>query len=398
MSYEFPVAEEKTKDRSEDSFKPKKQPLKPAEAPERQEQQERESTAAEICQLGDYTKILETFALPENAGLLESQLVILKNRYGSSRLTEASRHLERHDWEMLTILELFDHTTFEHCLRTYETAHQKITSSEAVGTYLRTHIAEEGFTPWDIELACLLHDMGKIALTPKDLILNNVLKNQEWHALFEGFCKNNLEPADAAAKIALYNETLATHPELREKDITPLSIVLTAAERERLETLGIDTHLPLGKIIAKHQDISVDIAKRHYPESAILALIGNHHERSLAPDEPYPVSQSAVRISSIVGALRIADIFDAFHRARPYKGENAIMITLAFLVQKTQDGGFIPDPLTRLWIDADLKKFDAKAYLHNLRKEHDPALADSEAAAYQTVHEYLHSSPADLKI
>lgn len=397
MSYEFPVVEEKTKDRSEDSFEAKKQPPRPTEAQKQQEQREHESTAAEICQLGDYAKILETFALPENAGLLESQIVILKNRYGSSRLTEASRHLQGQDWEMLTILELFDHTTFEHCLRTYETAHQKITSSEAVGAYLRTHIADEGFTPWDIELACLLHDMGKVALAPKDLILNNVLKNEEWHTLFEGFCKNNLEPADAAAKIATYNKTLAAHPELREKDITPLSIVLTPAERERLETLSIDTNLPLGKLIAKHQDISVDIVRRYYSESAILELIGNHHERVLAPDEPAPVSQSAVRISSIVNAIRIADIYDAFHRARPYKGENPIMMTLAFLVQKTKDG-FIDDELTRLWIDADLKKFDAKAYLHNLHKEHDPALADSEAAAYQTVHEYLHSSPADLKI
>lgn len=395
MSYEFPVAEEKTKDRSEEnSFQTKKRPLRPDATPE---QREHESTAAKICQLGDYAKILETFALPENAGLLESQIVLLKNRYGSSRLTEASRHLQGQDWEMLTILELFDHTTFEHCLRTYETAHQKITSSEAVGAYLRTHIAAEGFTPWDIELACLLHDMGKIALVPKDLILNNILKNEEWHALFEGFCKNNLEPADAAAKIATYNATLAAHPELREKDITPLSIVLTEAEREHLEALGIDTNLPLGKLIAKHQDISVDIVKRYYSESAILELIGNHHERVLAPDESAPVSQSAVRISSIVNAIRIADIYDAFHRARPYKGENAIMMTLAFLVQKTKDG-FIDDTLTRLWIDADLKKFDAKAYLHNLHKEHDPALADSEYAAYQAVDEYLHSSPLDAKI
>lgn len=389
MSYEFPsfTANDKEKSRNLPKIEPEKQKNQSTES---SENRERETQAAEICQLGDYAKILEAFSLPENAGLLDKQMTLLKNHYGGSRLHEASKNLAEHDWEMLTILELFDHTTFEHCLRTYETAHQKILSQEAVGTYLRSNIKKEGFVPWDIELACLLHDMGKIALMPKDLILNNVLKNNQWHELFEGFCEGNFEPKEAAEKISTYNDTLATHPELREKDITPLFITLTEPERKRLEATGIDTTLPLGKIIEKHQDISVDIVKRYYPESAMLELIGNHHERPLDEDEPHPISQSAVRVSSIVDALRIADIYDAFHRARPYKGENAIMLTLAFLTEKAEDG-FIDKTLTTLWIEAELKKFDIKAYLHTLQKDHESELAESESAAYQTILDYLRS-------
>lgn len=362
------------------------------EIPGSPETKESEKKASDICQLGDYEKILATFALPENAGLLEEQIDLLRNNHGSNRLREASQHLEEHDWEMLTILELFDHTTFEHCLRTYETAHQKINSPEAVGAYLRASIEKEGFAPWDIELACLLHDMGKIALIPKDLILNNILENEEWRALFESFCKGSLEPEDAEAKISVYNDTLASHPELREKDITPLFVSLTSEERERLEASGIDTGLPLGKIIEKHQDISVAIAERYYPESAILELIGNHHERPLAPAETHPVSQSAVRVSFIINALRIADIFDAFRHSRPYKDEKAFLTTLAFLTKKA-DEGFIDDKLTYLWIDEELKKFDVKAYLHGLQREHKLELAEHEAASYETVLDYLSTFP-----
>lgn len=387
MLHEAPWHPTNSEKRFADFPDAEKHPPYPLEFPEKKESEEK---AAALCQLGDYEKILAAFSLPENTGLLEGQIDLLKNRYGSSRLREASRHLQEHDWEMLTILERFDHTTFEHCLRTYETARQKIESSEAVGIYLRANIAKEGFIPWDIELACLLHDMGKIALIPKELVLNNLLRNDEWHALFESFCQGSLAPEDADAKISKYNAILASHPELREKDITPLFVGLKPEERERLEASGIDTHLPLGKIIAKHQDISVDIAKRYYPESAVLELIGNHHERPFDENETHPVSQSAVRISSIVNTLRIADIFDAFHRARPYKAEQAIMTTLAFLIEKAREG-FIDDELTSLWIDEELKKFDAKAYLHSLRKEHGAALAEVETTSYETVLAYLHT-------
>lgn len=396
MPYESPSHLGKSANKETGSAAPPRVGTERPETPESPERNEREKNAAALCQLGDYEKILEAFALPENTGLLEEQIDLLRNRYASSRLGEASEHLQAHDWEMLAILRLFDHTTFEHCLRTYETAHQKINSPEAVGIYLRASIEKEGFTPWDIELACLLHDMGKIALIPKDLILNNILENDEWHALFESFCKGSLAPEDAKAKIAVYDDMLASHPKLREKDITPFFVSLKPAEWERLEAAGIDTGLPLGKIIERHQDISVDIAERYYSESAVLELIGNHHERPLASDEPHPVAQSAVRLSFIVNALRIADLFDAFRHSRPYKDEQTPLATLAFLTKKA-DEGFIDDELTSLWIEEELKEFDVEAYLENLREEHKLKLAEHEIASYETVLDYLSAFP-DHKI
>lgn len=352
-----------------------------------------ENEARDLCQSGDYGRILETFSLPENEDRLREQTARLRHEY-ADRLRAASTHLEEHDWEMLTILELFDKETFEHCLRTYETAHHKIHSLGPVGEYLRKHIDTEGLSPWDIELACLLHDMGKIALVPKNLILNNLLADREWHALFESFCHGSLSPEEAGTKIRAYDERLATNPGLREKDITPLAVCLTEEERATLEAAGIDTDLPLGKLIEKHQDISVDIVERYYDKPELLGLIGNHHERPLATDERTPVSQSAVRLSSVIDALRIADIYDAYHSSRPYNpAGHPTLSTLAFLIDKAEDG-FVDTELTRLWIQDDIRRFDAKAYLHQL-KGHGNGLFAVETDAWHRIQSFL--SPESLR-
>ena len=85
----------------------------------------REELARGVCQLGNYEAILDAFSQEEHAGLFEEAIERTKKQ-SEKTLGEASRLLVDGDWEMLTILELFDHETFEHCLRTYQIAHQKI--------------------------------------------------------------------------------------------------------------------------------------------------------------------------------------------------------------------------------------------------------------------------------
>ncbi len=355
----------------------------------------KEQQARSLCQIGDYGEILERFGQPEHKNLLERQTVRLKLKY-AERLKHASEHLQDHDWEMLTILELFDRATFEHCLRTYETAHQKIGSSGPVGAYLREHIAAEGLTPWDIELACLLHDMGKIILSPKDKLLNNTLKDAEWHKLFEHFCRNSFPQEIAEEKITLYNQDVDRAPDHREMKVTPLTVSLTPEERVELERHGIDTNLPLGTIIDKHQDISVEIVRRYYADHpALLDLIGNHHERPLPTDEPVPVSQSTVRLSFIVDALRLSDLYDAMRSARPYKESRPLLTTLAFLIGKAEEG-FVDMELTRLWIEDELSRLDTAAYLHQLHRNELLGLETTETAAWQKIQSFL-ALPEPLK-
>jgi HD-GYP domain-containing protein (c-di-GMP phosphodiesterase class II) len=344
------------------------------------------SQARLICQAGDYATILQEFSLPENTALWEEQRTRVKKEGEAHTLRDATLSLHEHDWEMLTILELFDRSTYEHCLRTYAIAKQKIESRGEVGAYLRQKIAKEGLTPWDIEHACLLHDIGKIALTPKDLILNNTLTNEEWHELFAELCHS---AQGGHETLATYEETLATRPELREKDLTPLRVALTEEQATALQKNGINVSLPLGDIIAKHQDISVAIVGRYYKNTTLLELIGNHHEKTLSFRETRPIAQSAVRVASLIDTLRLADVFDAFHSARPYKKGEGIFSTLALLSDRAQTG-FVDEYLVFLWIKDELTHFDSHSYLHTLKARRSDSF-ENEQASHKKITRFLAS-------
>lgn len=368
MPHEFPGSLEHTEQ-------------KPAQKnPETEPYSERKSQAELICQSGNYETILKQFALPENSGLLEGQIARVRAESRRYNLHTASDQLHEHDWEMLTILELFDHTTFEHCVRTYTIAKEKIESPGPVGIYLRQHIETEGLTPWDIEVACLLHDMGKITLTPKNILLNNPLSDAEWHGLFTQFCQNSFPPEKTEQEIQTYQRKLTENPLLREKDITPLTLGLTPEEKILLTTQGIDSTLPLGVIVAKHQDESATIARRYYPaDSPIIDLINNHHERQLTETERTPLSKSVIRLSSLIATLRLADTYDAYRSVRSYKSTSSHFSALAFLITQAEYG-IVDRALTRLWIEDDLKK-----------QPQDTTLPENEkdAVAYEKIRAFL---------
>ncbi len=346
----------------------------------------RKQRAEALCQQGDYATIIAQFSHPENQGLFAEQQKRLQEEGARGLLKDAMDKLQPHDWEMLTLLELFDRATYEHCVRTYALASEKIESSGPVGAYLRERITAEGLSPWDIELACLLHDVGKITLSPKELLLNNTLSGSEWQELFTRFCHDSCpNEEEAAEKIAAYTTTLRDNPRIRGKDITPLRLALTEEEAARVVARGFDISHSLGAIIDSHQDASVAIAGRYYTEAPLLALIGNHHEQPLAHDDPLRTSQSTVRLSTLIDTLRLADEFDAYHSERPYKVAHSRLASLAFLTEEAERG-FVDTTLTKLWIADDMKNSPVKAYLAELA---DVPLREEETRAYQKIQAFL---------
>lgn len=336
-----------------------------------------EHLAREICQCGDYRKMLDTFALPENAGLFEGQIRRMKEFYGNTRLHDAERSglLQMGDWEMLTILELFDHSTFEHSLRMYEKVHQKLHSGNSVERYLSLNIAAEDLSPRDIELACLLHDIGKINLVPKDLLLNNTLSENEWHERFKGWCHENLDRERSATALAEYQDFFKMDPDARAVKITPLFVALTPKQDADLRARGIRTSWPLARIIEEHPDISADIVARYHPNNPIISLIRDHHERPLHKNDTRRVSESAVRISDVVvDTLRLADVFDAYHHSRPYKKEFFLMDTFAYVILLAEHG-FIDCELAAYWILDEQDHFDQERYIPNLKAHNKKEIA-----------------------
>lgn len=322
------------------------------------EQIEEEERARRICQLGDYTAILTTFHQPENQPLLEKQIGRLQS---NPRIREALAPLDDalspQHWEMLTLIFLFDTETFEHCLRTYQIVERKLQSQHPISHFLKTELKQEGVTQETLAIAALLHDVGKIGIPLKDIILNNTLTDAEWHTLCVSFCREahqHPSDTDAEAHVQHLLQEGSTH-NLREKDLVPFAYCLTPEQCELLKKSHINPELPLGKILDQHQDFSGDIARAYGLDETFIALVSNHHERPLDATEPLPVSQSALRIATII---RFADVFDAIHSHRAYKKGNPFLTTIAILIQKSHDG-FIDPMLARLWIDEDMLTFEA---------------------------------------
>ncbi|MBP6889770.1 MAG: HD domain-containing protein [Candidatus Moranbacteria bacterium] len=342
---------------------PPEQPFISTEAPISQQEKvhsepalEREQQARILCQIGNHHAILESFKTSENRLLLEESILRLQsNPTIREQLSDIIPALAPAHWEMLTLLELFDIETFEHCIRTYQILERKLKSTHPVGNFLRAELEKEGVQRETLTIAALLHDVGKIGIPFKDLILNNSLTDSQWHRLcINHFCSlDHCSPEHAEATI---NEKLASGTEhnLREKDLVPFSLCLTPEQQARLGQSGIDSDQTLGEIINAHQDFSGEIAKAYGLDDTFIALVSNHHERPLNTEDILPVSKSALRIATI---LRFADVFDAIHSARSYKKGNPFLTTIAILIQKSRDG-FIDPKLAFLWIDEDMRIFE----------------------------------------
>lgn len=368
----------------------------------------REERVRMICQSGNHHSILESFKDPENHILLEEHTHSLQSDHRvREQLSGILASLSPAHWEMLTLLHLFDTETFNHCIRTYQIVQRKLQSTHPVGEFLRTELSKEGVPQETLAISALLHDIGKIGIPLKELILNNTLTDQEWHHLcVEHFCEQDrCDTEQAEATLALKLTAGAPH-NLREKDLVPFSYCLTSEQRDLLVRSGINPDQTLGEIINTHQDFSGEIARAYGLDDTFVALVSNHHERSLDEEESHPVSQSALRIATI---LRFADVFDALHSARTYKKGNPFLTTIAMLIQKSRDG-FISPKLAHLWIDEDMQTFQSsqEEYFRILPEAVDREHADEadytpitreaiiqkELSSLQIIQDFLRENPS----
>ena len=318
---------------------------------------DRERRARTLCQSGNHQVILESFRTPENHTLLQEQVLRLQSdTHIREKLSDILPALSPVHWDMLTLLELFDTETFHHCIRTYQIVERKLKSTHPVSDFLKSELERERIPETTLAIAALLHDVGKIGIPLKDLILNNPLTDYEWHQLcIKHFCSQDRCNAEQAEVVLTEKLTAGASHNLREKDLVPFSYCLTPEQRSLLSESGLNPDQTLGEIINTHQDFSGEIARAYGLDDTFVALVSNHHERPLDEEESYPVSQSALRIATI---LRFADVFDAIHSARTYKKGNPFLTTIAILIRKSHDG-FIDPRLARLWIDEDMQTFEA---------------------------------------
>ena len=294
-----------------------------------------ESPARSICRCGDYFTLLER--LKESA-LYEDERDRIRREYADG--LAAATFLSDAEWEMLTVLELYDPLTFRHAIRVFGTIREKVSNRREIGIFLRAHLFREDISKEDLYRAALLHDIGKVTI-PKE-ILHDVTTDEEWIMLAKSF----LHQRDFES----ISETLTENPHLRAKDLVPFSCTLSSDIAAELRKEGIDPDLPLGLIMGRHAVLSGEIL-RAYGFRISAEIAESHHHRPETEDLE-PISLSSFRASWL---LRAADIFDAVKHPRSYKSGNTLEKTLSVL-EREAERGFIDHKLVTLWVADELNR------------------------------------------
>ncbi len=311
--------------------------------------------AEEIAGEGKYEDIIQK--LRAN-GALSSCVEKVRSAYGH-RLALDNFVMTEHDFEMLTVLGLYDMNTLEHSIRTFEIAYRIIARPLAepsgetiiIGDYLRN----AGVSLEQFLRAALFHDIGKVII-PRE-ILHNALDDEE--VLVRMFPEENLKAGGQVKKELL--QTLYANG-IRPIDVVPLKEIFKGEQYVKLlcdlEKRGFSETATLK-----------DVIRMHEPESRrILTSLGYETEGELAGSHHnYKKKAHSHLLNTPFGTfgvadlIRIADVTDALRSARWYKKPLSPLEAL-FVLVKDAEAGKIDSRLARLWVRdqyAELRKGDA---------------------------------------
>jgi len=284
-------------------------------SPESEDIEKEENTgelrARKIAEFGNYTKIAETLTDEE---LLGDQIKRVQEVVGDD-----IEFLTQKDWEILTVLELFDVVTFEHCLKTYKIAKDKVEKILDDDVIIADFIQSEVIDIEKFYRACLLHDIGKVEI-PKS-ILNKVF-HEDWDL--------------------------------------PAVNVLDEVDIENIRVLGFDPNMSSNEIMQHHESSSENILDEVGLEIE-AKLVGQHHnyKHKTTRELKMPLSTSALCISlNLADIMHLADVQQAMEQKRPYKEKEAKINVLAVLVSHAKQG-LVDKYITYLWVKDELKNITA---------------------------------------
>lgn len=296
----------------------------------------------EIAGKGKYEDIVETL---RKTGAFSSCVDAVRKECGS-RLSLDYFSMTDHDFEMLTVLFLYDHETALHSIRTFELAYDIITRRFEYED--RTIVFEDLLSGSSVRTeqflrAALFHDIGKVII-PRE-VLHNSLDDEE--VLLKMFPEDGLQEKSSEHKKALLQS-------LYKKGIRPIDVVPL---REIFSDENTEVLCDLEKRGFHNGATLKDVIRTHEPESErILSLLGYEIESEIAgrhhnyakESHPHILRDSSHEIA-VADILRLADVTDALQSARWYK-KPLSTIEILFVLANDADIGKIDSFLSTLWI------------------------------------------------
>ena len=279
------------------------------------------------------------------------------------------------DWDLLTILRLFDRATFEHSLGAFIIVRDKIENNSKSGIKIKKGIEDE---LGDIEIfyrACLFHDIGKISI-PK-LILKNSLNDKDWALRFYKSIKKQKNKICFTTKKYLkihnifhFTDKLAyaESPDeilkiLKTKKIRPVQVVplkhgISKGELRRLKKeYNISSDVTLSDVVRLHEKESFNVLYNlGYKKEAFIA--GSHGDGGHKSDKnifkTHSVTKTDSGMSDIIDLIYLADVQEALGSDRYYHKAFTKLKIMSILITDVESG-IIDKSLACLWVGNELK-------------------------------------------
>lgn len=344
------------------------------EGPERQREHTLDSKTFEQARtcvhkpFESYRAIREELA---QSGALPEAVCAVKRQYAED-LSEAT-FLTESDWEMLATLWLHDEETAVHSVDTYRIARDRIReplrlTDPPIEIDLSKAFSREGVSEEQFLRACLLHDIGKLAM-PIEVLTNHITDTECADILFSHYESLGAhirevlrypegEPLPASPGTLLFILRVA---HIRPQGLVPVRLLL-ASDDERLAAsgelaqLGLSLDDSLLAIMQTHDKYSRSIlSETGLPLEADLAGAHHRHEKDYSPTRhslTVGVEEVSVDLSDII---HLSDVTQAMRSRRHYKRPESSPAVLAELVSHANYD--MVDPfITYLWITDRLER------------------------------------------
>jgi len=284
-----------------------------------------------------------------------------------------SFQINEKDWDILTVLKLFDRETYEHSIGVFLLASEKIKLSFWNDVQVKQKI-EEILGEIDIFYrACLFHDIGKIVIP--SFILKNSLSDKDWVFRFYRIIKKRKNKISFSAKQRFKKYNLlhffdkivyANNPKdilkiFQDKNLRPVQIIPLrhGISRWKLRKLrkdyGWEGNISLYELIKIHEKESYNILLNlGYKTEAFLA---RHHSID-SQEKNYNLrlfSDENFTESSIASLIHLADIQDALENDRYYHRAFSKLDVLVLMINDFQKKN-IGKKIFHLWMNDEFSK------------------------------------------